>query len=219
MKIYAGVTITFVNDDTGLAGNSVRFTESSAKPVFDKTVAKGDTVAVKFSAVRVMTYTATSGAALNPPTDTGKITVVAKPTPSPTPTTSHSPSPKPQPSTGPSPQPGSTPPPGTSVLGQGLSQVPQFGSGTLFPSPGASSAPLGPVIATDPSASPTPAPSTDQAATSLSQPVDARRLGLPGALAAVLVAGVVVGVVRLARAEFGDGTNHGGGAPPAPPVH
>jgi hypothetical protein len=75
------------------------------------------------------------------------------------------------------------------------------------PPPGTTPAPQGPVVA-GPLPSPSPPDGTTATAdgpinTSLSQPVKARRLGLPGALAAVLVAGVVVGVVRLAKAEFG----------------
>jgi hypothetical protein len=37
--------------------------------------------------------------------------------------------------------------------------------------------------------------------------VPARKYGLPGALAAVLLTGVFVGVVRLARIDFGNGHN------------
>ena len=146
------------------------------------------------------------------------ITVKAAPKPSPTPSPSTSTPPKPEPTTGSSPKPGTTAAPGTTVLGQGQANVPTLGSGNIFATPGAPNAPLGPLVAgpdfADPNASPAPEANIEpQAGASLAQPVDARRLGLPGALAAVLVAGVLVGVVRLARAEYG----LGGTQPPSPP--
>jgi hypothetical protein len=51
---------------------------------------------------------------------------------------------------------------------------------------------------------PTAAPTTPaDVPTTLAQPVAARRIGLPGALAGVLLVGVVAGVYRLARVEYG----------------
>jgi hypothetical protein len=44
--------------------------------------------------------------------------------------------------------------------------------------------------------------------------VPARKYGLPGAVAAVLLTGVVVGVVRLARVEFGGVAGTGGSPQP-----
>jgi hypothetical protein len=50
-----------------------------------------------------------------------------------------------------------------------------------------------------------PTPTPVAAPRALAQAVPARKYGLPGALAAVLLTGVVVGVVRLARVDYGNG--------------
>ena len=62
----------------------------------------------------------------------------------------------------------------------------------------------------------TAAPTTAVPAQALSQSVPARKYGLPGALAAVLLAGVAVGVVRLARVEYANGNGNGNGSSNGP---
>src|SRR4051794_29509191 len=92
-----------------------------------------------------------------------------------------------------------TPPPAA-----GLTNPPPLGVGAI-PTPAPSAPGPGPQVAGPVPL--TPAPTTLQADVphALSQPVPARKYGLPGALAVVLLTGVVVGVVRVARSEFGNG--------------
>jgi plastocyanin len=144
--------------------------------------------------------------------------IIVVPPPASPPPASSPPAKPPPPHSG---KPSPTPSPGTSVLGQGSANNPTLGVGVL-PTPGASPPPPPPALALpaigEPGPTPSETPTVEAAATSLSQPVKARRLGLPGALAAVLVAGVAVGVVRLAKAEYGgNGTNGGNAQPPGPP--
>jgi plastocyanin len=220
-RIQAGVTVTWINDDTPTLvdpADTVYLDSTGGPKTFNKEVPpEGGRRIQLFDKAGKATYSATTRSVADPDFVDGTIVIVPVPTPDPTPAPTKSTSPSP-PSTGTTPNPTrTTPAPGATVLGQGQANVPTLGSGNLFPSPGATPVPLGPLVAgpdfVDPNASPIPDATQPQAGASLAQPVDARRLGLPGALAAVLVAGVLVGVVRLARAEYG----LGGPQPPAPP--
>ncbi len=144
---------------------------------------------------------------------TGTVAVsAAPPPPSPKPSTkppTHSPTPKPthkttSPTHSPSPKPSSPP--------LGVTNAPPLGIGVL-PGPKTSVQGPGPQVAApddiEPSLQP-PVPSEDVPHV-LGQPVPARKYGLPGALAAVLLAGVAVGVVRAARTEVGNGNGNGNG--------
>jgi hypothetical protein len=128
------------------------------------------------------------------------------PTSNPTSHTSHTTKPAAKAAPPPAPPTGVTNPP---PLGAGAGAVPQ---------PAPSPAGPGPVVA-GPQPTPTPAAespavTTDVPARALGQSVPARKYGLPGALAVVLLAGVAVGVVRLARVEYANGNGQhsmGGG--------
>jgi hypothetical protein len=158
--------------------------------------------------------------------NTGTIKVVPRPvTPPPPPATSNPTSHTAhttKPATGPAPPPPPAPP-------TGITNPPPLGAGAV-PQPAPSPAGPGPVVAgpqpTPTPAAESPAATTDVPARALGQPVPARKYGLPGALAVVLLAGVAVGVVRLARVEYANGNGQhsmGGGigpadeSPPEPP--
>ena len=134
-------------------------------------------------------------------------TIVVKATPaSPKPSPTHS-------TTSPKPTHSSSSKASPSAAPIGVVNPPPLGVGVASPSP----SPAGPgplVAAAPPDELPTPEPSVDADVPpthALAQSVPARKLGLPGALAAVLLTGVVVGVVRLARVEFGNGNGYGNG--------
>jgi hypothetical protein len=218
--VASGTTIKWTNAGGPLDG-SLTITYKAGPTKFTKpiTIAKGKT-----SSGLVMTGASTkkneivdaAESGLGGTTTTGTIHVNAAPKPAPTPSTSATSSPKPTVGSTGKPKPSPTPSPSTGVLGLGATSNPPIGVGalpSLSPSPSGPQPDLaGPTIG---ELGPTPSatPTTGATVTSLAQPVKARRLGLPGALAAVLLAGVGVGVVRLARAEYGGN----GGQPPAAP--
>jgi plastocyanin len=220
-RLHAGDAVRWRNNSGQPL--EVKGTTSNWKAYSVTVAANATSASHKFTTAGSYGFSGTGGL-LGTQTDSGTITVTApqsSPTPSKTPTS------KPSPHTS---KPASSPPPKhptrhhhqggsgsnstpspTFTGGVGAAGGPQLGAGELNPPvrPGHGNAP-DPVVAS-PGVTPTPAPTASVDAfgdpvtteATLAQPVPARRFGLPGAVAAVLVAGVIVGVVRLARAEYG----------------
>ena len=153
-------------------------------------------------------------------TNVGNGTITIRAVAPPPPPATHPPTTKPtspathttQPATQPAPKPAPAPP-------TGVTNPPPLGIGGVAP-PAPSPVGPGPLVAgPQPQPTPTPdavAPASEVPARALSQSVPARKYGLPGTLAAVLLAGVAVGVVRLARVEYANGNGHAAGEPPTP---
>jgi hypothetical protein len=142
----------------------------------------------------------------------GTITIqaVGQPVPAPSHSPTSHPTTKPTHTTKPAPaKPAPAPKPAPPT---GVTNPPPLGVGAV-PAPAPSPAGPGPQVA---GPQPVPAPTETAAPTTtevppqaLGQSVPARKYGLPGALAAVLLAGVAVGVVRLARVEYANGNGNG----------
>jgi plastocyanin len=199
---------------------------------YQKTVAANSTsTAYTFTKAGSYGFRGTGGL-LGTTSDSGTISVTA-PKPSPTPSRTHTSSPKPDTSQPKSPKPDQSKPSGggkhhgsndrspspAPVGGIGSAGNPALGAGELLPPfrNGTGKQPT-PLVAPGSTPSPVPTASVDAfgdpvpvEGVTLAQPVPARRFGLPGAVAAVLVAGVVVGVVRLAKAEYGVPPDPGAG--------
>jgi plastocyanin len=204
ITVRVGVSVLWHNNNSTpiLDGGTVTLASAKGAPTTFSVTAgtRSATKSVKFSKAGTEKYTGNDGTS---GTTAGTITVAAAPTPTPTHSTASS-SPKPKsthsttPATSPAPQPTSPP--------LGVTNPPPLGIGVLAPTP--SPAGPGPMVAgpDDLFGAPTPTPTSVAAAPrALAQSVPARKYGLPGALAAVLLTGVVVGVVRLARLDFGNG--------------
>jgi hypothetical protein len=204
--VASGTKVTWVNDASGPLQGSVTIHYVSGPTKFnDVTIATAKSTSVTMtggSKQATETYTGhESGVAGQ--NDTGTIVVKAKPTPAPTHTTSSPPKSSKPSSSKPKPTPTPTTAPPV------VTNPPPLGIGVLGPTP--SPAGPGPLLAgPDPGLSPTPeaAPNAN-APRALSQSVPARKYGLPGAIAAVLLTGVAAGVVRLARVEYGNGNGNG----------
>jgi hypothetical protein len=135
----------------------------------------------------------------------GTIHVKAQPAPAPSPThTTSRPSPKP---THPSvPEPTPTPSPSAPLT---VTNPPPLGVGAA-PTPTATPSGPNPLVALPPQPPPSPTlePALTDAPRALAQAVPARKYGLPSVLAAVLLAGVGVGVVRARRSDNGQPPSH-----------
>lgn len=144
--------------------------------------------------------------------DSGTIVVRTAPTPSPT----HSPRPSQTPAPTKSPRPSAsarpTATPATTPVAtstpragrkRGHAGGPTLGPGRGRGGRGGHGGNGQPPVVALPSPTAHASVSPEPAVVSLAQPVPRRRLGLPGAVAAVVLAGLAGGVVRLARAEYG----------------
>jgi hypothetical protein len=205
-SVRAGVSVVFHNANSGALARDV--TVSGTKPTkFSVKITPGASSKAQTLAGTETVSGQESGALGN--SGTATITVVPAPTTPPTtkPPTS---SPKPKPSTH-STTPATSPAPQPTGPALGVTNAPPLGIGVLAPT--ASPAGPGPQVAgpDDLFGGPTPTPTpVAEAPRALAQSVPARKYGLPGALAAVLLTGVVVGVVRLARVDLGNGHHIGG---------
>ncbi|MFL6239628.1 MAG: hypothetical protein ACJ735_09105 [Actinomycetes bacterium] len=219
MKLQAGASVIWHNGNTNIIEGTVELQSAHGAPTtFDVSAGPGtSTKPLRFSRVGTEKYTGSDTLKSGVP---GTITVVAAPTSSPP-----SPPPRSSPPTPPShppapPPPGggggtsNPPPPAPAPLG--VTNPPPLGVGVL-PTPAPSLPGPNPLVATPNlgiPTTPTPTAVPADVPKALGQSVPARKYGLPGALAAVLLAGLVVGVVRAARAEA---NGHAAPETPQPP--
>jgi hypothetical protein len=196
-SIQSKVSVVFHNANSAPFGSNVRI--SGTKPTsFTVTLDPGtSSKPVTFTATGNETIDGKETATLG---DSSTATVTTTAAPQSPPPATHSPAASSAPSHGS----GSTASPAPSSVPTAVTNPPPLGIGVI-PTP--SALPRGPdplVAGPGFEDTPTPEPSSaDIPAKALSQSVPARKYGLPGAVAAVLLTGVVVGVVRLARVEFG----------------
>jgi hypothetical protein len=203
-------------------GGCVTFSDQAFGPPVTITVAGGYKVSLNYgeSTGGKTNYAATAPGAHAVTADSagatahGRITVGAAP--------SHSPSPSPSPSHSPSPQPAQSS--SSPTTGPQVARSPHRAGGRPFRLPAASPPPVMPAVSATPGVAPSvagsppgPLQSTTPAPVAVAGPLEpptGRSLGLPAALAALVLLGVGTAVVRVVMAEpvVDDGRSVGGTA-------
>ena len=222
LSVQAGVAVEWANQGQGIGYGALTVTPAKGAPnQFAATKVQPGETSKPVVMAKSGTETVEGSQRISPiqtNVNHGVIHVVPKPA-SPPPAT-HSPAPASHPAhqtTKPTSKPAAAPAPAPAPP-TGVTNPPPLGIGTV-PAPAPSPAGPGPQVA-GPQPVPVPtetaAPTTAVPAQALSQSVPARKYGLPGALAAVLLAGVAVGVVRLARVEYANGNGNGNGSSNGP---